>query len=49
MPFVIESSPTLPATTWTTAGQVTLNASGKATFSITDLSGNARLFRARTP
>jgi hypothetical protein len=48
-PLVIESSPTLPATTWTTAGEVTLNASGKATLSITDLSGNARLFRARTP
>ena len=48
-PFVIESSPTLPATTWTTASEVTLNASGKATISVTDLSGNARLFRARTP
>ena len=47
--YVVESSPTLPATTWSSVGEVTLDTSGKASLNAGDANGTARLFRTRTP
>jgi hypothetical protein len=47
--YIVESSPTLPATTWNSVGEVTLDASGKGSLNAGDANGTARLFRTRTP
>lgn len=45
--YIVESSPTLPATTWTAVGEITLDASGKGSLDAGDPNGTARLFRTR--
>jgi len=47
--YVVESSPTLPATTWSSIGEIVLDAAGKGSLNAGDASGTARLFRTRTP